>query len=181
MTTNKSKGQKHATSKYKLFLSFPNPTPSSTSLANPHLRHGARDGNFSPPWPNTLCPARVSPAPQRYWGEMGQDIFPASQGGARMGLGLLASPNSINIKDLICITKYLNAWILDFLFYCDIILWNTLDNIIQSLLKISLISCNKFNCNFKFIYINETCLKKIVIDMQCWERKSKNKKKKSML
>ena len=37
-----------------------------------------------------------------------------------------------------------------------IILLNTLNNIIQFLLNISLIWYNKFNCNFKYIYINET-------------------------
>ena len=31
-----------------------------------------------------------------------------------------------------------------------------LDNFIQSLLKISLIWCNKLNYNYKYIYINET-------------------------
>ena len=63
----------------------------------------------------------------------------------------------IIIKELICITKYLNAWILRLfiLFYCDIVLLNSQDNIIQSLLKISLIWCYKFNCKFKYIYINK--------------------------
>ena len=38
-------------------------------------------------------------------------------------------------------------------------LLNFLDNIIWSLLKITLISCNKFNFNFKCVYINEIGLK----------------------
>ena len=41
-----------------------------------------------------------------------------------------------------------------FRFYCDVVLLNTLDNIIQSLLKISLIWCYQLNSNFKYIYIN---------------------------
>ena len=36
----------------------------------------------------------------------------------------------------------------------DVVLLNTLDNIIQSLLKISLIWCYQLNNNFKYIYIN---------------------------
>ena len=36
----------------------------------------------------------------------------------------------------------------------DVVLLNTLDNIIQSLLKISLIWCYQLNSNIKYIYIN---------------------------
>ena len=41
-----------------------------------------------------------------------------------------------------------------FRFCCDVVLLNTLDNIIQSLLKISLIWCYQLNSNIKYIYIN---------------------------
>ena len=81
--------------------------------------------------------------------------------------------------------KFLYYWIIDFLlwdfyFCCDLVLLNTLiilfllwyclvkhfDNIIQFLLKISLIWWDKFVCNFKYIFINETSfIKKIVIVM----------------
>ena len=38
-----------------------------------------------------------------------------------------------------------------------------MDNIIQFLLKIRLILWDKFSCNFKYIFINETCFIKIVV------------------
>ena len=73
---------------------------------------------------------------------------------------------NISIKYMVCIsTKYFNAWILIKTFFLgDIFLLNTLDNIIPSLIKISFIWCDKFICNFKYIYINEIIfIKKIII------------------
>ena len=48
----------------------------------------------------------------------------------------------------------------------DVVLLNTLDNIIQSLLKISLIWCYQLNSNFKYIYIN--IKKKILFILIKW-------------
>ena len=113
-----------------------------------------RDDNFALPHL-----ARVFPTLQRWWGANGVRFLlqPLRQGDDE--LNFLASPCTICVKDLVYIIKYLNAWILRvffffFLFCCDVVLLNTLDNIIQSLLKISLIWCHQLNSNFKYIFIH---------------------------
>ena len=55
--------------------------------------------------------------------------------------------------------------------YRDIVLINILDNIIQSLLKISLIWCNKLKCNFKYIYILPQKSIFILINKFCKKKK----------
>ena len=47
---------------------------------------------------------------QSWWGKNGANFFFFTHsGGVGMGLGFLAPPRSISIKNLVCITKYLNA------------------------------------------------------------------------
>ena len=90
----------------------------------------------------------------------------------------LALLRFISIKDLICINEYLNAsiWRLKRKKnYRDIVLINILDNIIQSLLKISLIWCNKLKCNFKYIYILPQKSIFILINKFCKKKKNYNR------
>jgi len=47
-----------------------------------------------------------------------------------MDFSILALPCTISVNDLVCIINYLNAWILRVFCCCDVVLLNTLDNII---------------------------------------------------
>ena len=76
--------------------------------------------NFPHPTPLLFAPREVSSPCKDGGVGMGQDFFPRTSEGTRMSLGFF-NPTLlcfISVKDLVCISKYLNALILRLLFYC---------------------------------------------------------------
>ena len=111
----------------------------------PHVTHinlvkptiSNRDGNFV---------LRGFSPPRKGGGmRMWQNFSLALQGGAGMSLDFLDPPHIDKRYRLFGLFWYM-------LWYC---LVKHFDNIIQFLLKISLIWYDKFSCNFKNIFINE--------------------------
>lgn len=117
-----------------------------------------------------LCSSPTRLAPQRWWCRARTDL------GCSNPHIFTKYPCVINMSQkyprIYCINKYLNAWKLRLFVITVIFLLNTLDYIIEFLVKIYLIWCDQFNCNFKYdlYYFNRCRQSKLTRECSLWGR-----------